>query len=319
MRSIALVTAYALLILSGVRTMQAMGKKDPNSSTLATPPVYDLTGTLGGNLLGSYHSSATDADGNIDSWWCDSTNSSVDCHEGTGLIHWVDLTDGRRVQYGCERCLTVDLDHSDGAFGFAIVSAVDDPWSFLNANHQVLHLRIRAVAHIGVVENYVCMPILHLPAFQDGKNREAYAKHHSMEACQLFSGDFSTHPPTQASVLPEATGQALITNSAAGKSSPAAAAAMAEVGHIQTPEEMAGQVQAGQASKCAVITNPPGAEIDIDGNKAGVSPMVFVLLKKGDTPRVITIRMSGYKTVEKSVVPDGKTIPLGLILEKEAQ
>jgi hypothetical protein len=82
---------------------------------------------------------------------------------------------------------------------------------------------------------------------------------------------------------------------------------------------MAGQVQAGQASKCAVITNPPGAEIYIDGNKAGVSPMVFVLLKKGDTPRVITIRMSGYKTMEKSVVPDGKTIPLGLILEKEAQ
>jgi hypothetical protein len=125
--------------------------------------------------------------------------------------------------------------------------------------------------------------------------------------------------PAQASVLPEAMGQAIITNSEEGKSSPAAAAAMADIGHIQTPEEMAEQVQAGQASKCAVITNPPGAEIDIDGNKAGVSPMVFVLLKKGDTPRVITIKMNGYKTVEKRVVPDGKTIPIGLTLEAEAR
>jgi CRISPR/Cas system-associated exonuclease Cas4 (RecB family) len=108
-------------------------------------------------------------------------------------------------------------------------------------------------------------------------------------------------------------------NSEAGKSSPAAAANFAETGHMQTPQEMAAEVQAGQASKCAVITDPTGAEIDIDGNKAGLSPMVFVLLRKGVTPRVITIKMNGYKTIVKSVVPDGKIIPLGLTLEKESQ
>ena len=130
----------------------------------------------------------------------------------------------------------------------------------------------------------------------------------------------SEQPPSaQAPILPEATKQVMLTNSETGKSSPAAAAALADVGHVLTPEEMAGQVQAGQASKCAVITNPPGAEIYVDGNKAGISPMVFVLLKKGDTPRVVTIKMGGYKTVEKRVVPDGKIIPLGLTLEKEPQ
>jgi hypothetical protein len=45
--------------------------------------------------------------------------------------------------------------------------------------------------------------------------------------------------------------------------------------------------------------------------------VAFVLLKQGDTPRKVTIKMTGYKTVEKAVVPDGKTIPIGLTLEKQ--
>jgi hypothetical protein len=118
--------------------------------------------------------------------------------------------------------------------------------------------------------------------------------------------------------LPESVKQSLIPNSEAAKSSPAAAA-LARTGHVSTPQEDAELVQKGQASKVAVITSPPGAEIDVDGNKAGVSPVVFLLLKHGDTPRLITIKMSGYKTVEKNVIPDGKVIPLGLNLEKESQ
>jgi hypothetical protein len=125
--------------------------------------------------------------------------------------------------------------------------------------------------------------------------------------------------PAPAVVLPEAMKQSILANSEASKSSPAAAAALADIGHIQTPEEMDALVQEGKASKCAIITNPPGAEIDIDGNKAGVSPLVFILLRKGDTPRTITIKMDGYRTVERSVVPDGNTIPIGLVLEKTAQ
>jgi hypothetical protein len=95
------------------------------------------------------------------------------------------------------------------------------------------------------------------------------------------------------------------------------AAALANVGHVLSPQDLADLVKKGQASKVAVVTVPAGAEVEIDGNKAGVSPIVFVLLKQGDTPRTVTIKMSGYRTVEKKVVPDGKTIPLGLTLEKQ--
>ena len=186
-----------LSVFASTQFTMAKEAKDPNSSILTTPPVYDLTGTLGSDQLGKYHSSATNAEGDTYSWWCDTTDTDVDCQEGTGIVHWVNLTDGRRVQYGCETCLTVDLDHSDGAFGFALAPMTDDPWDFLSADGETIHLRIRAVVHLGVVENYVCMPIPHLPSFADGKSREAYAKHHSMEACQLFSGEF-TYPPRSA-------------------------------------------------------------------------------------------------------------------------
>jgi hypothetical protein len=65
------------------------------------------------------------------------------------------------------------------------------------------------------------------------------------------------------------------------------------------------------------VTVPAGAEVEIDGNRMGVSPLAFVLLEHGDTPRTITIKMNGYKTIEKKVVPDGKTIPIGLTLQKQ--
>jgi len=43
-----------------------------------------------------------------------------------------------------------------------------------------------------------------------------------------------------------------------------------------------------------------------------------VLLKR-DNPRVLTIKLAGYKTVEKTLVPDGKNIPIGISLEKRAK
>lgn len=125
-----------------------------------------------------------------------------------------------------------------------------------------------------------------------------------------------TQPPKPASSVPAVPGQ-LISNSEAAKSSPAAAAAAATVGHVYTPEELADLVRNGKASRCAVITTPPGAEIFVDGNKAGVSPLVFVLLRNGDAAQTLTIKLNGYRTVEKTMVPDGKIIPLGLTLEKE--
>ena len=132
------------------------------------------------------------------------------------------------------------------------------------------------------------------------------------------SASVGTQPPKPASSVP-AVPEQLISNSEAAKSSPAAAAAAATVGHVYAPEELADLVKNGKASQCAVITTPPGAEIFVDGNKAGVSPLVFVLLRNGDAPRTLTIKLNGYRTVEKTMIPDGKIIPLGLTLEKESQ
>lgn len=105
------------------------------------------------------------------------------------------------------------------------------------------------------------------------------------------------------------------TNSEAAKSSPAAAASLAIDGKQFTQQELTELVKQGKASRCAVITVPAGAEVDIDGNKMGVTPVVFILIQR-DTPRTVTVKMDGYKTVEKQIVPDGKIVPISLQLEK---
>lgn len=107
----------------------------------------------------------------------------------------------------------------------------------------------------------------------------------------------------------------LIENSAAGKGSPAAANALAN-GHTETPEQMLELVKQGKASRAAVVTNPPGAQVFIDGRLAGKTPITFFLFRE-ETPRIITVKMDGYQPIEQSVVPDGKTIPIGLDLVKQ--
>jgi hypothetical protein len=121
---------------------------------------------------------------------------------------------------------------------------------------------------------------------------------------------------THAGWMPEGFKKGIIENGEASKASPAAAAQLAQDGHVMGQREGADLVQKGQASRTAVITIPPGADVYVDGNKAGATPLVFVLIKR-DAPRVITIKLTGYKTVEKTFVPDGISIPIGLTLEKE--
>ena len=140
----------------------------------------------------------------------------------------------------------------------------------------------------------------------------------------LFKEALTAAQPSPANLAPANTtlGQLeqanpnLVANTEAGKGSPAAAAALAYMVRELSAQEQAEQIQEGQASMCAVTTVPPGAEVDVDGNKAGVTPILFVLYKHGDAPRTITIKMKGYKTIEKNVAPDGKTIPIGLTLDK---
>jgi hypothetical protein len=172
--------------LSVIQPAQAKSGKNSDSSTLETPPIYELEGTLGSSLLGTYHQSGTTADGTTYSAWCNTSSTSVDCQEGTGLIHFVKTADGRNIQYGCEQCLAVDLDHSSGLSGFALVDSSDAPLPFNLKDGTVVHFRLRRVIHLGYPEDYVCVPVLHLPEFPDGKARAKYAKHHSMESCIMY-------------------------------------------------------------------------------------------------------------------------------------
>jgi hypothetical protein len=107
-----------------------------------------------------------------------------------------------------------------------------------------------------------------------------------------------------------------IVNSEASKSSPAAAAQTAQDGRAGTSQEMARLIEKGQASKTEIITSPAGAEVYVDGNKAGVTPLELVLIKR-DNPRALSINLPGYETVEKTLVPDGKHILIAVFLEKE--
>jgi len=116
--------------------------------------------------------------------------------------------------------------------------------------------------------------------------------------------------------MPEAVKKTLIQNNEASKASPAAAAQLAQDGRTYTPQELIQLIQQGQASKTGIVTSPAGAKVYLDGNKVGVTPLSFVLLKR-ESPRILTIKLAGYKTVERQLIPDGKTIPIGLTLEKE--
>jgi hypothetical protein len=103
-----------------------------------------------------------------------------------------------------------------------------------------------------------------------------------------------------------------------GETLPAEAAQLVQVGRLNTTEEDAQLIRNGQASIAAVITSPAGAQVYVDGQKGGVTPFGFVLLKR-DAPRTVTIKLAGYKTVEKTFVPDGTPIPIAITLEKETK
>lgn len=89
----------------------------------------------------------------------------------------------------------------------------------------------------------------------------------------------------------------------------------AQTGHGDNSSRLRAMVDQKQASVCFAVTYPPGAGVYVDGLKAGVTPLGFALTKH-DVERVITVQMPGYRTVQKKIMPDGNTVPIGLTLEK---
>jgi hypothetical protein len=179
------VCVFVLTTLASVSSLFAKTEKNSDSSTLATPPAYNQTGVVGTALYGDYHASFTGADGQTTDVTCTSSVNSTDCNEGSGVGYWITLPDKRKLYFSGRYGLPVDLDHDRGG-DFAYVSSADPLRQDSNGkliallNGRTITFRFRTASEAGEVRHYFCMPItvdLH------GKKREAYAKHHSMEAC----------------------------------------------------------------------------------------------------------------------------------------
>lgn len=278
---------------------------------------YDQTGVISFSSFADSSVTINTESGSY-SAYCTYTGSHADCGEGVGASYFMKLPNG------AESALDLlPIDPNSYQFGIGYYPSPQSP--IMDVIHTNSDPRARYEVHFRFwTDRYgrsrICLPIDPSRPYPERPLK------HQTEACYLVSfGPPDSSPgikQTTAAVdanqkQPGLNLQAVTANSEAGKTSPAAAAAMADVGHMLTPQEMAELVTKGEASRCAVVTMPSGAEVEIDGNRAGVSPLAFVLIKHGDAPRVITIKMNGYKTVEKKVIPDGKTIPIGLTLEKQ--
>lgn len=69
-------------------------------------------------------------------------------------------------------------------------------------------------------------------------------------------------------------------------------------------------IDSGKASLCLVTTQPAGATVDVDGRRIGITPLKFVLLKRGSMPRSIDIYKDGYDVISRKLSPTGAMIRL---------
>lgn len=201
-RSRTIVVLATVLSSGGGRLSNLYGKsvKNPDSSTLATPPVYGQTGILvtqsdSGGSLARY----TDADGHTSSVRCNSTESTVDCHEGTGLHVFLALPDGTHIQLPDNMSIAYDIDHKDDANSVGYPSFIPGPLSdaviaAIQGKVQQIAFRWRTAPFSIMVSpppggwnyRYLCMP---LTVSLAGQEREKFARHHSMEACYQICPD----------------------------------------------------------------------------------------------------------------------------------
>ena len=72
-------------------------------------------------------------------------------------------------------------------------------------------------------------------------------------------------------------------------------------------------------SNCLIVSNPDGAEIDIDGIEIGQTPLLFKLGSRDGVGRVVTIKKDRYVTIEKRYIPNGQDIRITETLERQKQ
>jgi serine/threonine-protein kinase len=85
---------------------------------------------------------------------------------------------------------------------------------------------------------------------------------------------------------------------------PAAATAMAVVPPPEPPPPVPATAAAPPSEvSLEIVTNPPGAEILIDGRASGRSP-ASITLPRGKSPVTLEVRRSGFVTARQTVAPD---------------
>jgi hypothetical protein len=275
-------------------------------------PAYPFSGTFQITRSKDYHFSYADADGDTTSFHCSSDQYSTDCADGSGIYTALIPVDAQPVNgQPISFSLLTQTDDPQAPLGW-VVSGNPTLENFIEDAKagRLVHFRWKDDP-AGGSGKLVCIPIAGAELIPDGRARKDFAKQHRMESCYFANQD----PNVETKNLSPAF-LAILDKATAVKVSQAAVGSLSDGGDILSLQEQAEGIQKGEASKCSVVTTPAGAKILIDGDEAGISPMVFVLLRHGDTPRSIKITLNGYKIVEKRVVPDGKTIPISLKLEK---
>ena len=194
------IVAVVAVLMAGVGVLSnlyAKSVKNPESSTLATPPVYGQTGILvtQSDSVGSL-ASYTDAEGHTSSVYCNSTESTVDCHEGSGLHVFLALPDGSHIQLPDDMSIAYDLDHKDdigypsfipGPLSEALMTAIHGKAQPITFRWRTAPFSIMVAPPPGGWNYiYLCMP---LTVNLGGQDREKFAKHHSMEACYRICPD----------------------------------------------------------------------------------------------------------------------------------
>ena len=183
-------------------------------------------------------------------------------------------------------------------------------WGFVRHSAAGTFLRQSGLMS-GVASNYVDL-------VWGGTTKHPDVAHYVVDTAQDIDANWGRVPrptaTTASAPISAKTLNQLALNSAEGASSQAESAAKSE-GYHATADQMATLIKEGKASECVVMTAPHGASVYIDGKPGGTSPLAFDLFRHPDANRIITVSLKGYKTVVRSVDPNGKEIVLNLTLK----
>lgn len=107
-------------------------------------------------------------------------------------------------------------------------------------------------------------------------------------------------------------------NSQGEGNAPVSEAAQKLVG-AEAVRRYAGLIHSRKASLCSISSYPEGATVKLDGQDLGVTPIVFVALKKNaGFGHLVTVSLAGFEPAEYRIFPDGQSFPLSLHLNKIA-